>query len=302
MEAGSVLAVGYLINDRSVLAKSYAWRPLALLPILKGSACAETNDDWIRHRRMELYHSSMDHIIADINELCSKNMYLRFADGQVRCSRAFYHLLVMDGHEVDAALMCDVNQCPVCTCPHSKLDWTDVSFPYRNTESVKAAVRAAQEEHLDEDGKVLDGHNTEACKAVLMYHILISYTKLYTISYVMYTISYKYNVDIVCDIVYDIYIHIRYCTDFSTQVGKLVRSFKHKLRPDNAYFKAKEFDAILSAPKEELHQLLIGLYGEHLLPATMYEIEKTLRNPNTIKGFDKNGAPIYLISKQRLKT
>ncbi len=52
-------------------------------------------------------------------------------------------------------------------------------------------------------------------------------------------------------------------------------------------FKAEGFDAILSAPKEELHQLLIGLYGEHLLPVTMYEIEKTLRNPNTIRGFDK---------------
>ncbi len=83
-----------------------------------------------------------------------------------------------------------------------------------------------------------------------------------------------------------------------------MRILKHKLRPDDACFKAKGFDAILSAPKdsEELHQLLIGLYGEHRLPATMYEIEKTLRNPNTIRGFDKNGAPIYIISKQRLKT
>jgi hypothetical protein len=34
----------------------------------------------------------------------------------------------------------------------------------------------------------------------------------------------------------------------------------------------------------------------------MYEIEKTLRNPNTIRGVDKNGAPIYIISKQRVKT
>ncbi len=54
---------------------------------------------------MELYHSSMDHIIAYINELCSKDMYLYFADGQVRCSRAIYHLLVMDGQEVGAALI-----------------------------------------------------------------------------------------------------------------------------------------------------------------------------------------------------
>jgi hypothetical protein len=217
MESDSVFAAGCLNNDRPVLAKSYAWRPLALLPILKGSACAETNDDWIRHRHMELYHSSIDrHNIADINELYSKDMYLRFADGQVRCSKAFYHLLDMDGQEVaqvGAALtsMCDVNQCPVCTCPHSELDRTDVSFPYRNTESVKAAVKAAQEEHLDEDGEVLDGHNTELrkrCKAVLVYHKLKLYTTLYTISNMIYTISYRYNVDIVCDIVDDIDIDI----------------------------------------------------------------------------------------------
>ena len=81
-----------------------------------------------------------------------------------------------------------------------------------------------------------------------------------------------------------------------------MRILKLKLRPDNAYFKAQGFDAILSAPKEELQQFLIGLYGEHLLPATIYEIEKTLRNPNTIRGLEKNGAPIYIISKQRLKT
>jgi hypothetical protein len=170
MESDSVLAVGCLNNDRPVLAKSYAWRSLVLLPILKGSACAETNDDWVCRRRMELYHSSMDHIIADINEQCSKDMYLRFADGQVRCSRVFYHLLVMDGQEVGAALMCDINQCPVCTCPNSEMGRTDVAYPYRNTESVKAAVKEAQEEHLDEDGQVLHEHNTEVRKAVLRYH------------------------------------------------------------------------------------------------------------------------------------
>jgi hypothetical protein len=98
---------------------------------------------------------------------------------------------------------------------------------------------------------------------------------VYDIVYDIYDIE-RINVD-----VYDIDIYIRYFSDFSTQVEKLVLILKHKLRQDNAYFKAKGFDAILSALKEELHQLLIGLYGEHLLPATMYEIEKTFRNPNT---------------------
>ena len=108
------------------MSKSYAWRPLALLPILKGSVCTETDDDWLRHRRLELYHRSMDHIIQDINELCSKDIHLCFADNKVRLSRAFYHVLVMDGAELEvaSALLCDVNQCPsrlqlMQRCKHS---------------------------------------------------------------------------------------------------------------------------------------------------------------------------------------
>ncbi len=84
-----------------------------------------------------------------------------------------------------------------------------------------------------------------------------------------------------------------------------MRELKHKLRPENAYLKAEEFEFVLSAPnlspKEELHQFLIGLYGDRLLPATMYEIEKALLGPETIRGYDKNGAAMYIISKKMLK-
>ena len=71
------LPVGCLNNDRTVMSKAFVWRPLALLPILKASACAETDKDWLAERRLHLYHRSMDHIIADLNELCSKDIYLR---------------------------------------------------------------------------------------------------------------------------------------------------------------------------------------------------------------------------------
>jgi hypothetical protein len=113
----------------------------------------------------------------------------------------------------------------------------------------------------------------------------ISYAILYTIMVLIY--------------ISDIFLTFQHrlkgvCGFSSTNSGRI-------LAADNAYFKAKDFDTILSAPKEELQQLLIGLYGEHLLSATLYEIEKALRNPNTIKGFDKNGAPMYIISEQRLK-
>ncbi len=103
----------------------------------------------------------MDHIIADLNMLCSSDIYLRFADGLVRLCRAFYHLLVMDGAEVAAALLCDVNQCPVCTCSHSELDRTNRSYSVQNTESLKEAVKAAQEEHLDKEGHFLPRHKDE---------------------------------------------------------------------------------------------------------------------------------------------
>ncbi len=139
---------------------------LSILPIIHGSACTIPDEDWLRHRRLELYHRSMDHIIADLNRLCSTDIYLRFADGLVRLCLAFYHLLVMDGAEVAAALLCDVNQCPVCTCPHSELDQTDRSYHFWNTESIKEAVKAAQEEHLDEEGHVLPRHKDEVLHIV----------------------------------------------------------------------------------------------------------------------------------------
>ncbi len=68
----------------------------------------------------------------------------------------------------------------------------------------------------------------------------------------------------------------------------MVRELKHKLRPEKAFFKAEKLEFILSALKEELHQFLIGMYGDHLLPATMYEIKKALWGPETIRGYDKN--------------
>ncbi len=115
----------------------------------------------------------MDHVIADINRLCARGIYLRFVNEKVRCSRFFYHLLVMDGQTVGAALMCDVNQCPVCTCPHDELDRADVS--YRDTETVKAAVKAAQEQHLDDDGGVGRSSRGGTCNKYCRIWYAISY-------------------------------------------------------------------------------------------------------------------------------
>jgi hypothetical protein len=99
---------------------------------------------------------------------------------------------------------------------------------------------------------------------------------------------------------------ISYLIDLLMQVETLVRFLKHKLRPENAYFNffftAHDFDAILSAPKEELHPFFIGLYGDILLPATMDEIEKVMRGLDTIKVVNKNMSLMYIVSKKMLRT
>jgi hypothetical protein len=67
----------------------------------------DTGEEWLQHRLLELYHRSMDHIIQDINDLCSRDhIYLRFADDRVCCVSTFFYALGMDGAEVAAALLC----------------------------------------------------------------------------------------------------------------------------------------------------------------------------------------------------
>jgi hypothetical protein len=79
----------------------------------------------------------------------------------------------MDRQVVGAALMWDVNQCPVCTCPHSELDRTEVSYSYRNTGPVKAAVKAVQEEHHDENVKFGYNDSEEVRNNILIYRFFV---------------------------------------------------------------------------------------------------------------------------------
>ncbi len=60
--------VACLNNDKSVMSCPYAWRVLGILPILKASACTNTDETWQRLRSLNLYHRCMDPIIAEINE------------------------------------------------------------------------------------------------------------------------------------------------------------------------------------------------------------------------------------------
>ena len=154
VNTNSVVSVGCLNNDRTVMGRSFAWRPLACLPILKGSACTNTDKEWQRLRRLSLYHRAMDHIVADVNQMCSIDRYYRFADKVVRPGRAFWHLLSMDGAEIAAATLCGTDNCPTCECPKAELDNTEKTYPLRKTSDVKKAVDDGRARLLNADESV----------------------------------------------------------------------------------------------------------------------------------------------------
>jgi len=129
-----------------------------MLPILKASACENTDKDWQAARRVELYHRCMDPIIEEINTLCSADNHFRFADKLVRKGRCFWHLLSMDGLEIAASTMCSTRDCPVCECPKDQLDQTDTVYPLRTTAEVKTRVETAQSRYLDRNGQIKQGN------------------------------------------------------------------------------------------------------------------------------------------------
>ena len=76
------------------------------------------------------------------------------------------------------------------------------------------------------------------------------------------------------------------------QVKAKERELKHKLRPDNAFLKAKDMNLPAALSREELHQFLLGLYGEHILPATLYAYTQVLRAP-ALRVPAKRGAALH---------
>jgi len=166
--------VACLNNDKSVMCRPYAWRVLGILPILKASACTNTDPDWQRQRRLDMYHRAMDPVIAEINELCKTARYYRWADKLVRLGCAFWHIISMDGLEIAATALSNTRECPSCECPKDELSRTDKLYPVRSSAEVGAGVEKARQELLNRDGSI-----KQRCIGQVCY---ISYMTLYMIS------------------------------------------------------------------------------------------------------------------------
>ncbi len=109
------------INDHTVSGKVYVWRLLGMMPAIFKAATVAQTTEWRAEWRTRLYHSCIDILAKQINDLTGRVIHIRYADKLVRRSRVFMDFLSMDGDEVSTATMCPTTQCTSCWCPRDQL-------------------------------------------------------------------------------------------------------------------------------------------------------------------------------------
>jgi hypothetical protein len=96
------------------------------------------------------------------------------------------------------------------------------------------------------------------------------------------------------------YMIIDLISDIILQVDDAEKALKKKIRPRNAFLSCYKFDILAALPREELHQFLIGLYGEYIIPSAFYSITSVLRKPEFILSTNARGVHKYLVINEML--
>ena len=86
-----------------------------------------------------------------------------------------------------------------------------------------------------------------------------------------------------------------------SQVTEAEKALKMKIRPINAFLKCYKLDFLSALPREELHQFLIGLYGEYIIPSAFHSIKSVLRKPEFILRTSDKGVNTYLVTNDMLE-
>ncbi len=86
-----------------------------------------------------------------------------------------------------------------------------------------------------------------------------------------------------------------------SQVADAEAALKMKISPVNAFFKCYNFAYLSGLPREELHQFLVGLYGEYIVPSAFHLITSVLRKPGFILSCSDKGVNKYLVSNDMLE-
>ena len=85
------------------------------------------------------------------------------------------------------------------------------------------------------------------------------------------------------------------------KVEEAEKALKMKIRPINAFLKCYKLDFLSALPREELHQFLIGLYGEYIIPSAFHSIKSVLRKPEFILRTSDKGVNTYLVTNDMLE-
>ena len=173
------LTVASSNNDRTVSGKAYAWRLLGMMPAISRAATVAQPHEWRAERRTRLYHSCIDILVQQINDLTGRDIHLRYADKMVRRSRVFMDFLSMDGDEVSTATMCPTTQCTTCWCPRDQLQDTDEVFEFRDTREICSELETERAQLLNKDGTPRDKCKERVSRLVYTYiihRICIVYT------------------------------------------------------------------------------------------------------------------------------
>jgi hypothetical protein len=85
------------------------------------------------------------------------------------------------------------------------------------------------------------------------------------------------------------------------QVQDAEKALKMKICPRNAFLSCYKFNFLAAMPREELHQFLIGLYGEYIIPLAFHSIELVLRKQEFILSINAKGVHKYLVTNEMLE-
>ena len=83
------------------------------------------------------------------------------------------------------------------------------------------------------------------------------------------------------------------------QIKEFEKTWKHQLVTPNGWQEMKGLELFLAFPKDELHQWLIGLFGDHILHAIVYKIDQVLRNDD-LKRIARNKNIVPFFSEQQI--
>ncbi len=84
-------------NNHTVSGKAYGWRLLGMMPAISKAATVAQTTEQLAEWRTRLYHSCIDILVQQINDLTGRDIHIRYADKLVLRSRVFMDFLSMDG-------------------------------------------------------------------------------------------------------------------------------------------------------------------------------------------------------------